>query len=104
MELTKLEEVVGQHRSFNAEMVASSKKPAMMVFLCSLLRWPDRALAQSSITGSNVIGNAFPAKLFGPIRPKGGDDLRRSFGPSAEDFIAEFVPTRPAENHKAIPK
>ena len=70
IQLTMLEVLVGNHRSFNARMVAPNKKPVMMAFLCSLLRWPDRALAQRSITGFDVIGEALPAKLHRPIRPK----------------------------------
>ena len=75
MGLREPEEVVGHHRSFTAEMVTPSNQLAIMAFLCSLLGWPDRALAQSSTTGSNVIGKALPAKLVRSIRPNGDDDV-----------------------------
>ena len=73
-----------------------------MAFLTSVLRWPDRALANDFVNGFHIIGKAKPSNIFRHIDTVGRSDLDKFYGQNAIEYVREIIATKPPKDHKLI--
>ena len=59
--------------------VAKRKRPAMIAFLTSILKWPDREQARSFVTGFRLVGNIENAGVFRQLSRLEASEISASF-------------------------
>ena len=85
--LARLEDALEVYRSPSSRQVASSKRPGLMAFLTSLLRWPDWQQPRHLLQGYPIVGELEPSGIFRSITAREGLPLQEWLGPPAEAAI-----------------
>ena len=103
--LAPLEQWLDLHKPAHVLQVARAKKPGMMAFSSSIMRWPDRAQPCKYVLGFGVAGDIETSHIFRQLpEPQRPDPRDQLLGDNAKAYIAEIMTGRPPKRHADILK